>query len=160
MEPSASSSEPPVKRRPPLIPRPEQGIGWAEGGRLTTRQKVVPVLALVVLLGALAYTLVPFTVAETVDCQAALRGSDPEAGVPPGAIVGNPRKACHDVGNSRLSLAGAVGVAAMIIGAAGLFLPPDPEEQPEPEDPEEQPEPEDPEEQREPEEGPLEAEQG
>ncbi|MDP9071580.1 MAG: hypothetical protein M3N68_09945 [Actinomycetota bacterium] len=134
MEPSASPSDPPAKRRRPLIARPERGIGWAEGGRLTTRQRVVPVLALLVLLGALAYVLVPFTVAETVDCQGALRGSDPQSEIAPGAIVGDPRAACRDVGNSRLSLAGVVGVAALIIGAAGLFLPPDPEEQDEPDE--------------------------
>ena len=129
MEPSGprtGSTEPRPKR---FLPRPERGIGWAEGGGLTTRQKIVPALALLVLVVALAYTLVPFTVADTVRCQAALRGSGLAQELPAGAIVGDPRKACRDVGNSRLSLAGVVGLAAVILGAAGLLLPPDPDEE-------------------------------
>jgi hypothetical protein len=129
MEPAASSPDTPGPPRRRLFPRPERGIGWAEGGRLTTRQRLVPALALVVLVGAAIYTVAPFTVADVVECKAALGGSEPEGEVPAGAIVGDARRACRDVGNSRLSLAGVVGLAALIIGAAGLFLPPDPDEE-------------------------------
>ncbi len=129
MEPAASPPGPPRQGRRPLFVRPERGIGWGEGGRLTTRQRVVPVLAVLVLLGAVAYSLVPFTVADTVECRGALRGADPVGDLPPAVIVGDPRKACHDFGNSRLSLAGVVAVAAVVVGAAGLLLPPDEEEE-------------------------------
>jgi hypothetical protein len=126
MEPSPTPTEPVPRARRSW--RPASGIGWAEGGRLTIRQRVVPVLALLVLIGTLVYALLPFRVAEVVDCQGALRGAKPRADVPPGAIVGTPRKACRDVGNSRLTTAGVVAVATVVIGVAGLVLPPEPDE--------------------------------
>ena len=92
------------------------------------RQRVVPALAVLVVLGALVYAMVPYTVAGTVDCRGALRGAEPESDVPAGVIVGNPRRSCRDVGNSRLATAGVVGVAAVIVGVGGLLLPPEPDD--------------------------------
>ena len=129
MEPAASPPEPTGRRRRRARWRPEQGIGWGEGGRLTTRQRVVPVLAVLVLAGTLVYGVVPFEVAGALECKGALRGAEPAADAP-GAIVGDPKRACRDAGNSRRATAAVIAVAAAVLGVAGLLLPPDIEEEP------------------------------
>ncbi len=113
-------------------PRPPEGkrrflahVGQGPDGRLTTRQKVVPVAGLVVFLLAIGYTLLPFdVVGGAVDCGPALFGSKPEQ-APTAVIVDEPKRACRDAGNSRLAFAAVVGTAAAVIGVAGLILPSD-----------------------------------
>ncbi len=123
--PASSNGSPP--RRPDRKPRLLANIGHGPDGRLTTRQKVVPAVGLVVFLLCLGYTLLPFDVVDTVDCGPALFGSKPEE-VPVAVIVDEPKRACRDAGNSRLAFAAVIGTAAVVLAAAGLILPPDPEE--------------------------------
>jgi hypothetical protein len=123
--PASSNGSPP--RRPDRKRRLLANVGHGPDGRLTTRQKVVPVVGLVVFLLCLGYTLLPFDVVGTVDCGPALFGSKPEE-APVAVIVDEPKRACRDAGNSRLAFAAVIGTAAVVIAVAGLILPPDPEE--------------------------------
>ena len=124
--PASSDGSPP--RRPDGKRRLLANIGQGPGGRLTTRQKVVPVLGLVLFVLCIGYTLVPFdVVGGAVHCGPALFGSKPRA-APTAVIVDEPKRACRDAGNSRLAFAGVLGTAAAVIGVAGLILPSDPED--------------------------------
>lgn len=96
---------------------------WQEGASL--RQRIVPAVAAVVILGALIYALLPFTFADTVECSGALGGSQPDPDTPAGVIVGNPDLACANTGGRRLVNAAVVGGAALVLGLAGAFLPSD-----------------------------------
>lgn len=122
--PSASSGD-----GVPAGGRPKRGplarFGHGPGGTLTTRQKVVPLGALALLLVCLVYAMLPFTVAASLDCGPALLGSEPEN---PSPRLFVDRTDCRNAGGSRLALAGVLGLASLIIGVAGLVLPPDPED--------------------------------
>ncbi len=87
-------------------------------------------LAVLVLVGTLAYGLVPFEVAGAIECRGALRGAEPAADAPPGAIVGDPKRACRDAGNSRRATSAVVAAAAAALGVAGLLLPPEVDDEP------------------------------
>ncbi len=102
-------------------------LGHGPGGRLTTRQKVVPPVFLAVFLACLVYAMLPFELlGGDLRCGPAILGSDPK-GVEPGSLA-RPERDCRNSGNSRLAFAGVLGTAALVIAAAGLVLPPDPEE--------------------------------
>lgn len=103
---------------------------WEEGAHL--RQRVVPAVAAVVVVGALIYTLLPFTFAGVVECTAPLGGSQAAPDTPAGAIVGNADSACAESGGGRLITAGVIGAAALVVGLAGAFLPSDEDQPPEP----------------------------
>ncbi len=92
----------------------------------TLRQRAVPAVAAVIVVGAFIYALLPFTFAGRVECSAALGGSAPAPDTPAGVIVGNPDLACADTGGRRLINAMVVGGAALVLGLAGAFLPSDP----------------------------------
>lgn len=92
----------------------------------TLRQRVVPAVAAVIVVGAFIYALLPFTFAGRVECSGALGGSGPAPDTPAGIIVGNPDLACADTGGRRLVNAVVVGGAALVLGLAGAFLPSDP----------------------------------
>ena len=92
----------------------------------TLRQRAVPAVAAVIVVGAFIYALLPFTFAGRVECSAALGGSAPAPDTPAGVIVGNPDQACADTGGRRLVSAVVVGGAALVLGLAGAFLPSDP----------------------------------
>lgn len=96
---------------------------WESGASL--RQRLVPAVAALIVVGALVYALLPFTFAGRVECSAALGGSQPDADTPAGVIVGNPDQACADTGGRRLVNAAVVGGAAFVLGLAGAFLPSD-----------------------------------
>ena len=98
---------------------------WEHGA--SRRQRLVPLVAAVVVVAALVYASLPFTFAGVVDCSSALFGSQAEPDTPAGVIVGNPNDACADTGGRRRVNAAVVGVAALAIGLAGAFLPSDDE---------------------------------
>lgn len=89
------------------------------------RQRFVPLAALVAIVGALVYVLLPFTFAGVIECSGALLGSQADPETPAGAIVGNPDDACADTGGRRRVNAGVVTAAALALGLAGAFLPSD-----------------------------------
>ncbi|MGI8759073.1 MAG: hypothetical protein ACR2K0_07170 [Acidimicrobiales bacterium] len=104
---------------------------WEPGA--TTRQRVVPLVAAVILVAALVYAVVPFTGPGRVDCSGALFGSQADPGIPAGSIVGKtPDEACADTGGSRrLNAVVLVGVA-LALGLGGAFLPSDDDVEPGP----------------------------
>ena len=104
---------------------------WEPGA--TTRQRVVPLVAAVIVVAALAYAIVPFTGPGAVECSGALFGSRADPDIPAGAIVGKtPEKACADSGSSRRLNAAVLAVAALAIGLGGAFLPSDEDVEPKP----------------------------
>lgn len=103
---------------------------WEAGA--STRQRVVPVIAALVLVAALVYSLLPFTFAGRVECSGALFGSRADPDTPAGIIVGNPDEACADTGGRRRVNALVAGVAALALGIGGAFLPSDEDVEPRP----------------------------
>lgn len=91
----------------------------------STRQRVAPLVALVVLVAALVYGLMPFTFAGRIECSGSLFGSEPAPGIPAGAIVGSAEAACADTGGRRRNNVLVVGAAALALGLGGAFLPSD-----------------------------------
>lgn len=97
----------------------------------STRQRVVPVLALLVVVGAVIYGLLPFTFAGRVECSGALFGSRPAPDTPAGTIIGSSEAACAATGGRRRVNTIVVTVAALAIGLGGAFLPSDDQVEPE-----------------------------
>ncbi len=94
------------------------------------RQRVVPVVAALVIVAALVYGLMSFTFAGRVQCTGALFGSQPAPETPAGAIIGSPERACADTGGRRRVNAIVVIGAALAIGLGGAFLPSDDQVEP------------------------------
>jgi hypothetical protein len=92
----------------------------------TLRQRVVPAVAAVIVVGAFIYALLPFTFAGVVECSAPLGGSQAAPDTPAGITLGNADVSCAESGGGRLVNAAVVGGAALVLGLAGAFLPSDP----------------------------------
>ena len=101
---------------------------WEPGA--TIRQRVVPLVAAVILVAALVYAIVPFTGPGRLACSGALLGSTADPDTPAGATVGNPDKSCADAGGSRRLISAVAIVAALAIGLGGAFLPSDEDVEP------------------------------
>jgi hypothetical protein len=86
---------------------------------MTTSQKMVPVVVIVLLLGAIGYTLIPFQFANTIDCEAPLFGGEPKDLKAPIEGLIRPAVDCPAKGRSRLTVA---AFAALIFSAAGVAL--------------------------------------
>lgn len=94
------------------------------------RQRVAPILAALVIVAAVVYSLLPFTFAGRVECSGSLFGSRAAPDTPAGAIIGNPDVACADTGGRRRVNAIVVIVASLAIGLGGAFLPSDDQVEP------------------------------
>lgn len=87
-------------------------------------RRVVPALAISVMVMSAIYATVPFTFAGVVECrQNGLSGATPAPGTPAGVVIGDVDRRCADAGNSRIAMAGATAVLAAIAGLAGAFAP-------------------------------------
>jgi hypothetical protein len=86
---------------------------------LTKQQKLVPVFVIVLLLAAVGYTLIPYSFANTIDCEAPLMGGDPKDLTAPVEGLIRPFEDCPAKGRSRLTVA---AFAALIFSAAGVAL--------------------------------------
>ena len=82
--------------------------------------KVIPLLALLVLVGVVVYLMVPFKVAGAVSCGPALTGAEPRTEEVTVGLL-RPPKACDDGGRTRLVNGGIVAVLA-VVGAGGALL--------------------------------------
>ena len=100
---------------------PQQPKPWEPGA--TTRQRVAPLVAVVFVVAAVVYVLLPFNFAGVVECTPPLTGSSAHPDTAAGTVVGNPDEACAARGGTRLVNAGVVAAAAVVIGVAGAFLP-------------------------------------
>lgn len=97
-------------------PRPSEPPGFPGQGRQINTRVVTPIVALVVVILALGFTLMPFKAVAGVSCSAPLRGAKPTGEVSSGAVLGGAEAACQDAGNSRKAMAATV--SAIFIGAA------------------------------------------
>ncbi len=87
-------------------------------------RRVVPALAIAVMVMAYVYATVPFTFAGAVEChQHGLFGARPAPGTPAGAIIGDMDRRCADTGNSRIAMAATTAGLAAVVGLAGAFAP-------------------------------------
>jgi len=86
---------------------------------VTSQQKLVPVFVLVLLLAAVGYTLLPYSFANTIDCEAPLFGGEPKTLNAPVEGLIRPEEDCPAKGRSRLTVA---AFAALIFSAAGVAL--------------------------------------
>jgi hypothetical protein len=86
---------------------------------VTSQQKLVPVVVIFLLLGAVGYTLIPYSFANTIDCEAPLFGGEPKDLVAPVEGLIRPLEDCPAKGRSRLTVA---AIAALIFSAAGVAL--------------------------------------
>ena len=87
-------------------------------------RRVVPALAISVMVMSAIYASVPFTFAEVVECrQNGLSGATPAPGTPAGIVIGDIDKRCADAGNSRIAMAASTALLAAVVGLAGAFAP-------------------------------------
>jgi len=86
---------------------------------VTRQQKLVPVVVIVLLLGAVGYTLLPFQFANAIDCEAPLFGGNPKELRGPVEGLIRPDEDCPAKGRSRLTTA---AIAALFFAAAGVAL--------------------------------------
>lgn len=86
---------------------------------MTRQQRLVPVVVLVLLLGAVVYTLIPFRFADSVPCEAPLFGADPKVERGPVEGLIRPEIDCPAKGRSRLTVA---AFTALLVSAAGVAL--------------------------------------
>jgi len=94
---------------------------------VTTPQKVVPVSALVFVLLAGAYSLLPFKFAGTVDCKAPLLGAKAASASRVG-FIRDPGGACKTEGKSRLTVSAFVIVLSVGLSVGVFMIPPDSKE--------------------------------
>ncbi len=87
-------------------------------------RRVVPVLAISVMVMSAIYATVPFTFAGVVECrQHGLSGATPAPGTPAAIIIGDIDQRCAEAGNSRMAMAASTAVLAAVVGLAGAFAP-------------------------------------
>ena len=112
-------------------PRPQDDPGTqGDPGTEVTRppvplwRRVVPALAIAVMVMSYVYAVVPFTFAGAVEChQQGLSGAKVAPGTPAGTIIGDVDLRCAEAGNSRIAVAGTAAAAALVVGLAGAFAP-------------------------------------
>lgn len=87
-------------------------------------RRIVPALAISVMVMAFVYATVPFTFAGAVECrQNGLSGATVAPGTPAGTIIGDVDRRCAEAGNSRIAVAGTAAAVAAVVGLAGAFAP-------------------------------------
>ena len=107
------------------VPRPhENPEAGAARAPVPLWRRIVPALAISVMVMAYVYATVPFTFAGAVECrQNGLSGATVAPGTPAGIIIGDVDRRCADAGNSRIAVAGTAAAMAAIVGLAGAFAP-------------------------------------
>lgn len=86
----------------------------------TRAQKLMPAIALVVMLAALVWTLIPFEFTEGVKCGPALTGGKPKSEESVGLII--PKLDCGSKARSRLLTSALISLAAAAAGTAVVAL--------------------------------------
>ena len=90
----------------------------------TSQQKAAPLIALVVMLLAIGYALIPFQFADVIDCGAPLLGAEAKTESAPSAGFIRPVEDCLAAGKSRLTVSGVVAFVAVLAAAAAVGLRP------------------------------------
>jgi hypothetical protein len=92
--------------------------------RTALRRKIVPALAVAVIVMAYVYATVPFTFAGAVECRPrGVAGATAATGTPAGTIVGDVDKRCAEASGSRVATAGVTALLAAVVGVAGAVAP-------------------------------------
>lgn len=87
-------------------------------------RRIVPALAISVMVMAFVYATVPFTFAGAVECrQNGLSGATVAPGTPAGTIIGDVDRRCAEAGNSRIAVAATAAAVAAVVGLAGALAP-------------------------------------
>lgn len=108
----------------PSTARPQDGPEEVTKAPVPLWRRVVPALAVLVMVLSYVYATVPFTFAGAVEChQQGFSGATPAPGTPAGTIIGDMNLRCAEAGNSRIAVAGTAAVAAAVVGLAGIFAP-------------------------------------
>ncbi len=90
----------------------------------TSQQKAAPAIALVVMLVAIGYSLIPFQFAGVIDCGPPLLGADAKTETAPSAGFIRPEEDCLASGKSRLTVSGVIAFLAVLTAAAAVGLRP------------------------------------
>lgn len=90
----------------------------------TSQQKAAPVVALVVMLLAVGYSLIPFQFADAIDCGAPLLGAEAKTETAPSTGFIKPKEDCLASGKSRLTVSGVIAFVAVLTAAAAVGLRP------------------------------------
>ena len=90
----------------------------------TSQQKAVPIVALVVMMLAIGYALLPLQFADAIDCGAPLLGAEAKTEAEPSAGFIRPKEDCLASGKSRLTVSGVVAFVAVLFAAAAVGLRP------------------------------------
>jgi hypothetical protein len=92
--------------------------------RVRLRRRILPVLAVAVIVMAYVYATKPFTFAGVVECRPnGVAGASPAPGTPAGTIVGDAARRCAEAGGSRQTSAGMTALLAAVVGVAGAVAP-------------------------------------
>lgn len=92
--------------------------------RIVLRRKIVPVLAIAVIVIAYVYATVPFTFAGAVECRpSGVAGATAAPDTPAGTIIGDADKRCAEASGSRVATAGVTALMAAVVGVAGAVAP-------------------------------------
>ncbi|MBW3611255.1 MAG: hypothetical protein KY438_06965 [Actinobacteria bacterium] len=87
-------------------------------------RRVVPALAIAVMVMGFVYATVPFTFAGEVRCQQhGLSGATAAEGTPAGTIIGDMNLRCAEAGNSRITLGATAAGLALVVAWAAAFAP-------------------------------------
>lgn len=104
---------------------------------MTSQQRLVPIFVLIVILGAIGYSLIPFQFADRIDCGAPLLGAHAQLASPANEREARaqqvelsqglirPEEDCRSKGKSRLAVAGVASVVAALVGTAMVGLKPE-----------------------------------
>lgn len=92
---------------------------------MTGREQSLALLLVVAVavIGVIGYGLLDYEAAGGLDCEAPLRGAEPQERATEGFLVNREAKACDDKSKSRLTVAGIVGVLYLTVGIGAVVLP-------------------------------------
>ncbi len=121
MEPRSTDSYATAEVR--TVPEPHRAPARSKSA-VPLWRRVVPALAISVMVMSAIYATVPFTFAGVVECrQNGLSGATPAPDTPAGAVIGDVDKRCADTGNSRIAMGATAALLAAVVGLAGAFAP-------------------------------------
>lgn len=116
----------PTERPPNLltIPNLDEYLGPLARHDSSLRRRILPALAIAVIITAFVYATTPFTFAGAVECRPnGVAGATPAPGTPAGTVVGDAAKRCAEAAGSRVATAGVIALLAAVVGVAGAVAP-------------------------------------
>ncbi|HEV2768542.1 MAG TPA: hypothetical protein VGV63_12650 [Acidimicrobiales bacterium] len=106
------------------MPNLDEYLGPLPQHDSSLRRRILPALAIAVIILAFVYATTPFTFAGAVECRPnGVAGATPAPGTPAGTVVGDPAKRCAEAAGSRVATAGVIALLAAVVGVAGAVAP-------------------------------------